>query len=70
MSPCDPSIDTVSPVIGRVYVRPRRGTASPRDLRVYLNEPPELIGSLIDTLTGINQFIDTRVETTVKRLMG
>jgi len=37
--------------------------------QVALNEPPELIGDLIETLAGINQFIDGRVLPTVKALM-
>ncbi len=36
---------------------------------VALHEPPELIGDLIETLTGINQFIDARVVPTVKTLL-
>jgi hypothetical protein len=36
---------------------------------VGLHEPPELIGNLIETLTGINQFIDRRVVPAVMSLL-
>lgn len=36
---------------------------------VHLGEPPELIGDLIATLSGINRFIDERVRPTVVNLM-
>jgi hypothetical protein len=37
--------------------------------QVAFDEPPELIGDLVETLTGINQFIDSRVLPTVKALL-
>ena len=37
--------------------------------QVALHEPPELIGDLIETLRGINQFIDGHVLPTVKSLL-
>jgi hypothetical protein len=33
---------------------------------VTLNEPPEVIGELVEVLSGINQFIDIRVLPTVR----
>ncbi len=36
---------------------------------VHLGEPPELVGDLIKTLSGINRFIDERVYPTVISLM-
>ena len=36
---------------------------------VAFHEPPELIGELVETLTGINEFIDSRVLPTVKSLL-
>jgi len=36
---------------------------------IRLNEPPQLVGNLIDTLAGINEFIDTRVLPTVRALL-
>jgi hypothetical protein len=37
--------------------------------QVALHEPPELIGDLVETLTGINEFIDARVLPTIKALL-
>ena len=37
--------------------------------KVALDEPPELIGELAETLTSINQFIDSRVLPTVNALL-
>jgi hypothetical protein len=37
---------------------------------VRLDEPPQLVGSVIDTLAGINQFIDARILPTIRRLLG
>lgn len=36
---------------------------------VRLNEPPELFGNLIDTLTGISQYIDARVLPAIRSLL-
>jgi hypothetical protein len=36
---------------------------------VALNEPPELVGDLIQTLAGINEFIDRRVRPAVTALI-
>ena len=34
-----------------------------------LNEPPDLIGDLIETLTAINEYIDQRVLPVVRTLL-
>ena len=36
---------------------------------VALHEPPELIGTLLETLSGIHEFIDSRVLPTVETLL-
>jgi hypothetical protein len=36
---------------------------------IAFNEPPELIGGVVETLGGINQFIDSWVLPTVKALL-
>ena len=37
--------------------------------KVAFDEPPELISDLVETITGINEFIDRRVLSTIKRLL-
>jgi hypothetical protein len=37
--------------------------------QVALHEPPELICDLVETLSGINQFIDSRVVPAVRTLL-
>jgi hypothetical protein len=36
---------------------------------VRLHEPPEVVGDLVETLAGIDQFIDGRVLPTVRALL-
>jgi len=79
-----PIYDIPTPPLPRITGRPEQdaytvilNARTKRDVDVYfiaaydirLDEAPALIGNLLDTLDGINQFIDARVLPTVIALL-